>query len=270
MDRLGCSEAALHEGSGTAQSNSEVRVWYQATEQVTPVTVAKAGDALSYDERAQRDKFGSAADRRDYVLAHALLRQSLSYCYPRPPGDWIFHKDIKGKPSVAPLTPRLSFSLSHCHGFVGCAVATNAVGVDVERLYRVADVRRIAERCFAPTEIAQLARCSDTSLHACFTELWTLKEAFVKATGAGISDAWRSLSFNLEQPGVIEFTADHEAARWAFALFAAEPHIRLAVAALCNECEQLSVAVRPCDVADKTVLRCIRANGCVALSGDYS
>ena len=90
---------------------------------------------LAPKERALAESFVFAHDRRDYVLAHALLRNVLSTHSARPPDTWRFTADARGKPRLGWYLEALQFSLSHTTGCVTCAVATaGAIGVDVERL----------------------------------------------------------------------------------------------------------------------------------------
>ena len=227
-----------------SRADSRICIWCRETTWLGPDAIGAAEAALGADERLRAERFGSAADRRDYVAAHDLLRRSLSQCHPLPPARWLFTRDARGKPHVVTPATALSFSLSHCAGFVGCAVASVDVGFDVERTDRIVDIDRIAERYYAPDEMAQLARCPSTSRAERFVELWTLKEAFVKATGVGITDDWRLLSFDLETPGAIHAWSERPLGTWLFALFTPVPCVRVAVAA------RVVPASRPCFIAD--------------------
>lgn len=98
-----------------------------------------------------------------------------------------------GKPYFPEKPP---FSLSHSGDFVVLALGDQALGADVEKLRR-ADFR-LASRFFHPAEYAYLQRCSQPD--AVFTQIWTYKEAFLKALGTGL--AVRPSSFCLPQPGL--------------------------------------------------------------------
>jgi phosphopantetheinyl transferase len=90
----------------------------------------------------------------------------------------------------------LHFSVAHTQGALLCAVTLDGdVGVDIELRNRVDDkpsssVERLAQRYFSADEHAALcALPDDASKRARFVELWTLKEAYVKALGRGIAAA---------------------------------------------------------------------------------
>jgi len=204
---------------------SDVHLWFCKTQHLADEAMAAADRSLSTEERARRDRFRFAADRRDFAIAHDLLRRTLSRYADLSPADWQFTKNKFGKPSIDSRDPHLaaiSFSLSHTRGFVACGVTlTEALGVDVERADRSRSAMQIAESYFSKQEIASLRRQSDEMRRVRFAELWTLKEAFWKAIGVGLSGSLASASFQVEERGRIGFDPPPgvERAAWHFALF---------------------------------------------------
>ena len=213
----------------------DVHVWYQATDALDDAAIAAAVSVLSDDEREQYGRFHFAHDARDYAAAHALLRLTLSRYDDRAPDRWRFDKDAGGKPFlVDPGAFRASFSLSHAQGMVSCAVTTEGdVGVDLECTDRTVNVGAIAARFFAPAEAAHLERLDGDARRSRFFDLWTLKEALVKALGTGLATSLASLAFTLDAAGGISFDAPSELAghAWQFGLSSPGPGYRLAVAA---------------------------------------
>ena len=187
---------------------------------------------LSDEERAQYHRFRFAHDARDYAAAHALLRTTLSRDGDRAPARWRFDKTANGKPFLVDHgADRASFSLSHTSGMVACAVTAGAdVGVDVECVDRDVDMADIAARFFAPAEAAHLASWTPIQRDR-FFDLWTLKEALVKALGVGMATRWPPLAFTVGADGDIRLDApEMETNAWQFGLFAPGPRHRLAVA----------------------------------------
>jgi 4'-phosphopantetheinyl transferase len=92
---------------------------------------------------------------------------------------------------------------------------------------------QVARRFFAPCEVAQLEQCAGETLDERFIELWTLKEAYVKARGDGLSCPIDQFNFTFGDASTMAFaTADPavSAAAWRFALLAPSPRHRLALA----------------------------------------
>jgi 4'-phosphopantetheinyl transferase len=219
----------------TILAPDHVHIWYHLTGGLDEAGVARAVAILSDSERTRGQRFVFARDRRDFAAAHALTRLALSRYGDLAPERWRFQEGANGKPSLAADggTPPLSFNLSHTHGLVACAIAPGAdVGIDVERVDRRVGVEEIATRFFSPGERADLARCPTDQRARRFFELWTLKEAYIKALGRGLSHPLNTFGFALSEPGSIGFvsTSDVDMATWQFALFAPTELHAMAVA----------------------------------------
>ena len=211
----------------------DVQVWFRATDALDAAAITAATSVLSEEERAQYRRFRVARDARDYAAAHALLRHALSATGGHPPAQWRFDKTAAGKPLlIGNSADRASFSLSHTRDMVACAVASGAaIGVDVECVDRTVDPEAIAARFFAPAETAQIMTLEGEARRNRFFDLWTLKEALVKALGLGMAVSLDSLAFTVGADRGIRVDApDVDADAWQFALFAPGPRHRLAVA----------------------------------------
>lgn len=226
---------------------SEVHIRYRKTLCLTDGDITDAERYLSIEERARRDRFHFDADRRDFTIAHDLLRRTLSFYGNVSPADWRFKTNEYGKPSIESEDSDLaaiSFSISHTKGGVACGVTFGEpLGVDLELTDRPRSVNEIADRYFSQEEAAWLRRCSDGVRGDRFTELWTLKEAFLKATGVGLSGSLSSVSFRFEEPQRIMFTLPRniESAAWHFALFDLGSCMRLGVAVCGNRQPQFTI-----------------------------
>jgi len=62
-----------------------------------------------------------------------------------------------------------------------------AIGVDLERIRRQPAEEQIAERFFSPREVEALHALPVSMREDAFFTCWTRKEAYVKATGDGLS-----------------------------------------------------------------------------------
>jgi hypothetical protein len=64
-------------------------------------------------------------------------------------------------------------------------------------------IQEIADRYLSEEEKASLRQCLDELRNVRFTELWTLKEAFLKATGGGLSGPLTSISFRFDEHALL-------------------------------------------------------------------
>ena len=211
----------------------DVHVRYRLTDALDDAAVSTAIAVLSDEERARRARFHAQRDRDGYAMAHALLRTTLSTFGDRPPGDWRFTEGVHGKPALADAAARLSFNLSHARGLVACAVTIDAdVGIDVEAVTRATDWRAVASRHFSAAELSEIDREDPASQAIRFFEIWTLKEAFIKALGVGLSRPLTAMTFSVQGAGTIGFLPPPgvEADAWQFALHAPAAGHRLALA----------------------------------------
>lgn len=86
-----------------------------------------------------------------------------------------------------------------------CAVILHKdIGCDIESRSRTTDFKSIASRYFSASEVKALLALPTTQQRARFFEYWTLKEAYVKATGQGLSVPLNAFSFNTGRSEVIK------------------------------------------------------------------
>lgn len=191
---------------------------------------------LNLSEQARAIRFRNRADQAAYVAVHALLRHMLSEALGGDPRAWAFETGPFGKPALAGphLRPRPHFNLSHARGLVACAIAGVPLGVDAEACDGEAP-SALAER-FAPGERAMLAKAAGAEYRSIFFRLWTLKEAYLKATGEGLSGRLDSPAFHLDplrvtfRPRERDAAAPDNPAAWQFLEFLPCDGYRLALA----------------------------------------
>jgi 4'-phosphopantetheinyl transferase len=166
-------------------------------------------------ERAARFKF--EVDRERYILGHGWMRELLGHYTGVPPKDVAAERGRFGKPYLP--DERLTFNLSDTKDAVVLAVALDLdLGVDVETVDRRVDHTAVGAHYFTPEEQEHIARSDDAK--RTFLELWTRKEAVLKASGVGIMDDLRSLRVD---QAVNKLTIAHPE---FVALAAAEYHVR--------------------------------------------
>lgn len=145
---------------------------------------------LSGDERERAGRFRFERDRCRFVSGRASLRRILAR-YLHAPGESIrFGYGASGKPylDVPEHGRALSFNLSHSNELALLAVCRDhPIGIDIEWMSRPNDMKALAARMFAAGERDALERMAEERQVQGFFTCWTRKEAFVKATGDGLT-----------------------------------------------------------------------------------
>ena len=173
-----------------ALGNGEIHVWAGNLERPAARTLALAA-TLSRDERARAARFRFDRDRDHFIVGRGLLRAILARYVNGNPARLIFDYSPNGKPALAESEAACGFhfNLAHSDDLLLVAVARAwEIGVDVERIHPLADAAGIAEKFFSPREFEGLRNLPDSQKWPAFFNLWTRKEAWLKATGDGISD----------------------------------------------------------------------------------
>jgi len=171
---------------------------------------------LSSDEqeRALRFKFSEHQDR--FVIFHGFMRRVLGSYLVTEASSLVFKTAEKGKPYLDPpdneICP-LKFNLSHTEDIALLAVSSGLdVGIDIENRQRNSDWQGIARRFCTPEE--QEALFSSGSMdeqREAFFDLWTRKEAYIKALGSGLalSPTQFSLTVAPKPPALLKHYSDH-------------------------------------------------------------
>ncbi len=145
---------------------------------------------LSEDELIRAERFYFERDRHRFVFARGNLRVILGRYVKQNPASLNFIYNDFGKPflTAEPNQPSVNFNLSHSDMWGVLAVTLQKeVGIDIEKIKDSIKIEEIAERFFAPGEIAQIRALEPRERIDAFFNCWTRKEAFIKAVGKGLS-----------------------------------------------------------------------------------
>ena len=144
---------------------------------------------LSEAERDRQARFRTEALRQTYGRAHGFLRAVLGPYAGQPPAALaLAAPGPRGKPAL-PAPVAVQFNLSYRAGRALLAVSNEwAVGADVEALHPMTDALALVRELFSSPEQAALsATAPGAPWEALFYTIWTLKEAYAKALGMGLS-----------------------------------------------------------------------------------
>ena len=151
---------------------------------------SKAWRLLDAEERDRSTKYRYAQHRRQFVLSRAAVRFILCERLGYASQDITFGSLEHGKPVAlfkgepAPI----SFNVSHSgvHGLIALCDCGH-LGVDIEERSDQRDLDGMIGTVFTEPEQAELTSVQGVERLHLFYKLWTIKEAFIKALGTGLS-----------------------------------------------------------------------------------
>jgi 4'-phosphopantetheinyl transferase len=151
---------------------------------------------LNQTERRHASTLKNDRVQKRYVVVHARLRILLADAANAAPQQLRIHKAEYGKPFLVDY-PELAFNLSHTGDKLLVAIAYNCdLGVDIEQCKTRVNLIGLVDKCFAEEEKAYWQQTPEAQQTRAFYQLWTRKEAFVKATGRGIALGFRQCIIN--------------------------------------------------------------------------
>ncbi len=194
---------------------SEVVVWTFPTPEADDPLHAKLYALLEPEERQRAGRLRRESDARDFTAAHALLHAVLRGVLDAP---YRLAKTESGKPYVPGTS--IEFNLTHTRGLSAVALSrTGAVGIDAERLEPHRDDRALVAQQFDREERAWIEAATDGQQTERFFRIWTLKEAYAKALGVGLSLDLADSSFAIDGSAIrlrASAPMDPAPGRWSF------------------------------------------------------
>jgi len=142
---------------------------------------------LSPDEQMRADKFYFEHDKRHFIVGRGVLRMLLSQYTGIDPRALQFKYGRSGKPFLVNAED-LRFNISHSKDLALYGFTYNReIGVDIEYMRTIDDFEQIAERFFSAKENEVFRTLPYHKRMEGFYNCWTRKEAYIKATGDGLS-----------------------------------------------------------------------------------
>jgi 4'-phosphopantetheinyl transferase len=205
----------------------DVHVWLVSME-ASHWSVQELSASLSSDEKERAQSFRFEHLKRRFCVSRGLLRFFLGTYLATPPCDIEFSYGRYGKPSVAGVEG-FQFNVAHSENVTVYAFAHGCeLGVDVERIRNMEDIDAIARHFFCSEEAADLDSIQLPKRLDSFFACWTRKEAYIKATGEGLSaslDGFRVALRPGEAPSFVHIDGSaSEAQSWS--LYSLRPNER--------------------------------------------
>jgi 4'-phosphopantetheinyl transferase len=177
--------------------SDDIHVWWIDLECVETDFQA----VLSVEERARAERFKHSRDYFEWTAARMALRQILARYTAERPAEIQLTQGVRGKPALTGGSS-IRFSLTHARQRAAIAVSwEREVGIDLEPIDPGLDVSSLVTVVCSRNEAAHVDVCPPTARLETFLAYWTCKEAYLKGTGAGLSQDPRTVEVELPGDG---------------------------------------------------------------------
>ncbi|MBJ8502858.1 MULTISPECIES: 4'-phosphopantetheinyl transferase family protein [Acinetobacter] len=153
---------------------------------------------LSLAEKLRYDQYHPKAARL-FLISRVLVKTVLADKLGISPHEVNIQLHPNGKPFVEG-SKAVYFNLSHSANIIVLAVTeAGEIGIDVEQVDREFEWRRV-DSVLASSEIEWIKQnelIDPSSVYQRFFQIWTLKEAYIKCTGEGMSCHLKKLNFHV-------------------------------------------------------------------------
>jgi len=165
----------------------------------------EASSCLSDEELVRADRLKIELARKNFLISHYLLRQTLSRYLQTDTSSIRYRYGEHGKPHLdTPASHGLNFNLSHSGDRLLIAVCHDCeIGVDIELIQKRSNPLQLARHFMAEDEVLQLSGLEGPAAQReFFFNLWTRKEAYVKSLGKGLFHPLNKTVMNEVSTGV--------------------------------------------------------------------
>ena len=169
---------------------AEIHVWTISLD-VTPASSGLFKKILSSAELERARRFRFDLHRNRFIAGRGSMRTLLSNYLQTEPSKLQIGYGPYGKPILAGtfLESGVHFNLAHSENLALLAITlAGEIGIDLEQIRPLIDADELVARFFSARESAAFHHLPVVQKPLAFFNLWTRKEAWLKATGQGIGD----------------------------------------------------------------------------------
>ena len=165
----------------------EVHLWRVRLD-MADIALCRLRGMLSEEEARRSERFRFPVLQRRFAAGRGALRAILAGYLSAEPQHLRFAYTAHGKPFLRDSQHDIQFNLSHSGDLMVVAVCRNwPIGVDIEKEDRQLHPLEIAERYFSDRERDEIASADTGNRNGVFFQLWTAKEAILKAASVGLA-----------------------------------------------------------------------------------
>jgi len=204
---------------------------------------------LDLEEQAIYKSYKVDFKKKEFLIGRLLLKHIISKHLTLDFSDIKFLKNQYGKLYLKNVreeeATNLDFNLTHSEGIVACAIANRVVGIDVEFMKEIH--LDIIKQVLSKDEMLFLQAQPKETWKRLFYQIWTRKEAYLKAIGTGFIFEPNTLN--------IPINDNLESAGWGYSTIIIRDHYLLSVVTAENHEVYPSLEVQELNIFD--LLTCI-------------
>ena len=190
-------EKWLHHKDLIIPFTDELHIWFVDLDSIT-YDYRQAFNQLPLKDKERLQAIQTENKREISIKRHVILLQILSYYLNKDISEINLEYNEYGKPYLE-LT-EIKFNISNSYNFLLVGITMgNELGVDIEKFRSNVEFDKLVERYFTKNEKDFFTTLSETKKEVFFFDLWTMKEAILKATGLGMRLPLNSFEFPLEE-----------------------------------------------------------------------
>jgi len=188
------------------KSDALAYIWFLYTADVDCETVRICEKLLQKDELERIYKLRQCNDRKNSILGHALARLCIHDSIGIKGSQWKFFCKPTNQPyAMTDHGEKIQLSFSHCARWVAVAISANSlIGIDLETADQKQNISLFRET-LTSEEIVQISNSHEENKYSTFVRIWTMKEAYSKALGLGLSIGFHNLNIQLKPKPIITF-----------------------------------------------------------------
>lgn len=147
-------------------------------------------EALPKERRLRIDRMKNEKKKKQAILSGACLQTILSRELGISKSEIAFTYEVEGKPQLSndtiARTRKLEFNMSHSGKYIVVGISDMPIGIDVEKLKK--NRKLVGKRFFTMEEYEDILKGkTEEEQEIRFVEYWTMKEAYLKRSGEGLS-----------------------------------------------------------------------------------
>ena len=190
-------------------TGSDLHIWSAALS-ASAEELAHFHTLLAVDEKARAERFYFERDRDRYIVGRGILRMLLAGYLDMEASEIPFVYGPQRKPALDVVrgNKTLHFNLAHCNEWAAYVFGwERPVGIDLEHIRPLPDVDDLVQRFFTPRESTLIRSLSGEKKWDTFFQIWTCKEAILKAHGSGLTTPLDQFEISLNENGVVTVTS---------------------------------------------------------------